>query len=71
MTGCKGLNLHFKIINAGESSFPEAWPNYNTCASYDAINMFRIPTHYDANKGILSWKIKPEHVSHVLLLPKK
>jgi hypothetical protein len=62
VTGCKGKDLQLKIVNAGESSFPVAWPKYNTCASYDAINMFRIPTTYDKSKGVLSWKIKPEHV---------
>lgn len=63
VTGCKGKDLQLKIVNAGESSFPVAWPKYNTCASYDAINMFRIPTTYDKSKGVLSWKIKPEHDS--------
>lgn len=60
--------MHLKIINAGESSFPVAWPNYNTCASYDGINMFRVPTSYDQKKGVLSWKIKPDHVSLKKLL---
>ena len=55
--------MHLKIVNAGKSSFPVAWPNYNTCASYDGINMFRVPTSYDKEKGVLSWKIKPDHVS--------
>ena len=54
--------MHLKIVNAGKSSFPVAWPNYNTCASYDGINMFRVPTSYDKEKGVLSWKIKPDHV---------
>lgn len=63
VTGCKDKSLHLKIVNAGESSFPVAWPDYNTCASYDGINMFRVPTEYDQKKGSLSWKITPDHVS--------
>jgi len=62
VAGCKGKDLHLKIVNAGDSSFPVAWPKYNTCASYDAITMFRIPSAYDKAQGVLSWKIKPEHV---------
>ena len=63
VVGCKGQQLHLKIVNAGESSFPEAWPNYNTCVSYDGVKMFRVPTTWDEKKGVLSWKFKPEHVS--------
>ena len=70
VTGCKDKGLHLKIVNAGESSFPVAWPNYNTCASYDGINMFRVPTSYDQKKGVLSWKIKPDHVSPYAIEPK-
>lgn len=63
VTGCKGQDLQFRIMNAGQSSFPVAWPNYNACGSYDAIHTFRMPTIYDKEKGILSFKIKSEHVS--------
>lgn len=55
--------MNLKIVNAGKSSFPVAWPNYNTCASYDGLNMFRVPTTYDKEKGILSWTFMSEHVS--------
>lgn len=27
--------LNVRITNAGRASYPEAWPGYNVCASYD------------------------------------
>ena len=41
----------------------QAWPNYQTCASYDRKYWFRIKdTTYDKEKGVLAWHHKPERV---------
>ena len=53
----KDRTIHYRIVNAGESSYPTGWKNYKTCASYDRENWFRIQkTDYDETKGVLEWK---------------
>eukprot|EP00943_MAST-04B_sp_MAST-4B-sp1_P003669 g3669.t1 len=47
----------YRIVNAGESSYPTGWKNYKTCASYDGETWFRIEhTWYDETNGSLEWK---------------
>eukprot|EP00294_Goniomonas_avonlea_P008452 CAMPEP_0114549984 /NCGR_PEP_ID=MMETSP0114-20121206/5822_1 /TAXON_ID=31324 /ORGANISM="Goniomonas sp, Strain m" /LENGTH=420 /DNA_ID=CAMNT_0001734709 /DNA_START=22 /DNA_END=1284 /DNA_ORIENTATION=+ len=44
----------FRITNAGTTSYPDAWKNYHTCASFDRKTWFRCQdTTYEA--GVLSW----------------
>lgn len=62
VTGAKGEELHINITNAGEGSFPVAWPGYQACATYDRKFWFRVPTTYDKDTGVLSWMHTPEHV---------
>lgn len=53
VSGVRGQDLTVRITNAGKSSFPEAWPGYNCCASYDSKFWFRTPTTYETEKGEL------------------
>lgn len=62
VTGARGEELNVRITNAGEGSFPVAWPGYQACASYDRKYWFRVPSAYDKASGVLSWKHTPEHV---------
>jgi hypothetical protein len=41
MTGVADVPLTLHIINAGSCSFPDAWPGYQACASYDLEHWFR------------------------------
>lgn len=54
------------IVNAGESSFPEAWPGYQGCASYNlnpnGSGWFRVPTEYNESNGVLTFRLTPEKV---------
>jgi murein tripeptide amidase MpaA len=61
LTAEAGKEYTLAITNAGKSSYPKGWINYNVCASYDREEWFRIPTTLRA--GQLSWKIKPQHNS--------
>jgi len=36
-----------KFLNAGQCAYPAGWQDYQAMASYDRINWFRVPTHYD------------------------
>jgi len=61
LTGAAGSLSKISILNAGQSSYPLGWENYNVCASYDREEWFRIPTTF--RNGILSFQIKPAHNS--------
>lgn len=61
LTGAKGRRCKISIINAGKSSYPGGWKNYNICASYDRDEWFRVPTTFRG--GVLSIDFKPEHNS--------
>lgn len=51
-TRSRTLRLH--ILNAGASSFPDAWSGYQTCASYNLKDWFRVSTTYDKGTGVLT-----------------
>lgn len=58
----KGRPLTFAIRNCKECSFPAAWDGYQTVASYDGEEWFRVTTTtYDDASGTLEWSITPEH----------
>jgi len=59
LSGAKHQACQLKLINANEVSFPEAWPGYQACASYDRQTWFRVPTHFDGKQLIISHT--PEH----------
>ena len=59
VSGVKETEIIINIVNAGDVSFPEAYSNYNVCASYDRKYWFRTPTTYDEKSGIMSWKMTP------------
>ena len=46
-----------RIKNAGQSSYPEGWEDYQATASYDRSNWFRVPTHYE--DGVLTIEHTP------------
>eukprot|EP00884_Botryococcus_braunii_P006405 jgi/Botrbrau1/15766/Bobra.4_1s0128.3 len=54
VTGVSQVGLVIRIVNAGTSSFPEAWPGYIACASYDLEEWFRVPTSWDPETGVIT-----------------
>jgi murein tripeptide amidase MpaA len=46
-----------KLLNAHECAYPAGWPDYQAVASYDRINWFRVPTHYE--DGVLTIEHTP------------
>ncbi|GLS89739.1 hypothetical protein GCM10007916_08060 [Psychromonas marina] len=46
LDGIVGNVYTLNIINAGQSSYPEGWENYQAVASYDRQHWFRLPTQY-------------------------
>ena len=61
LTGARDVKCNISILNAGVSSYPDGWNNYNICASYDREEWFRIPTTY--KDGILSVDYQPSYNS--------
>ncbi len=57
----KGYPCKFKILNAGETSYPDGWKDYKVRVSYDRVNWFQLPTNYDGQ--VLSFEIMPEYNS--------
>jgi len=47
VTGARGTPLHMRILNADKVSFPDGWPHYRACASYDREEWFRVETRWD------------------------
>ena len=63
MTGVQNQHLVVKLVNAGESSFPVAWPGYRACASYDLKDWFRVNTTWDEKAGVIQMEHMSNHVS--------
>ncbi|MGN6595057.1 M14 family metallopeptidase [Sphingopyxis terrae] len=43
-----GDELELAIAGLGDSAYPDGWPGYAACASYDRENWFRLDTGYEA-----------------------
>ena len=62
LTGVQNQALVVNLVNAGQSSFPEAWPGYRACASYDLKDWFRVQTAWDEKAGVITMQHKSNHV---------
>lgn len=47
LQGARGERCNLRFLNAGESTYPDGWKNYQAVASYDSKNWFRVPTVFD------------------------
>ena len=64
----KNKHCRFSLVNAHESTYPEAWANGTIVASYDRKSWFRVSTDYHG--GALAFSISPEKdVVYVALNP--
>ncbi|MFT3766868.1 MAG: M14-type cytosolic carboxypeptidase [Minicystis sp.] len=54
-----GVPCAFVITDAGASSFPDGWDDYQACASYDGKRWFRVPTERDGEALII--RHQPDH----------
>ncbi|PTQ10746.1 hypothetical protein CLG96_10080 [Sphingomonas oleivorans] len=58
LTGAAGRPVTLRILNAGESAYPDGWPGYSACVSSDRDAWTRVPTDYA--DGILTIRHTPE-----------
>ncbi len=68
-TGSKNKEYNFNISNAGKTSYPKGWENYNVCASYDRKNWFRVKSFFDGNELKFSHKIEKNTVYYSYFAP--
>lgn len=61
LDGEVGQLCKINIVNAGESSYPSGWPNYNVCTSWNRQSWFRTPSSY--KDGVLSFEIELQQSS--------
>lgn len=61
LSGAKGKAVKISIVNAGETSYPEGWKDYNACFSYDREEWFRVPTSFE--DGVLTFELTPANSS--------
>lgn len=61
LTGAMNKSCKISIVNAGESSYPEGWENYQCRASYDRKEWFTVPTYYV--DGVLIIECNPSYNS--------
>jgi murein tripeptide amidase MpaA len=47
LQGARGEACTIRLLNAGDSAYPDGWNDYRAMASYDGIDWFRVPTGYD------------------------
>jgi len=64
--GAKNLDCTFKIMNAWQVAYTEAWPGTTVLVSYNGEDWFRIPTTF--NEKELEFSLSPEHDSVFLSL---
>ncbi|MCP5076544.1 MAG: hypothetical protein GY951_00580, partial [Psychromonas sp.] len=63
------LNHTIRILNAGESSFPKAWGNYQVMASYDGLTWFRVPTKFIDNQLVINYTPAKSAISYAYFTP--
>ena len=61
LQGARDTACTLRLVNAGESSYPDGWKGYQAVASYDRETWFRVPTSFDGK--VLSIDHKPERDS--------
>ncbi len=58
LAGGKGRQVTLRITNCGDSAYPNGWPDYRACLSYDRDDWIRVEdTSYD--KGVLTIRFTP------------
>lgn len=58
VTGARDRAIELALTNAADASYPQGWPGYRACASYDREQWFRVETAYE--DGMLRIRHTPE-----------
>lgn len=69
LTGNIGMQYTMHINNAGETSYPKGWEDYQAVASYDRQHWFRIPTEYKDGKLTMSLELECQEIQIAYFAP--
>ncbi len=67
--GVKGKNARYRIVNAGEATYADAWEGYRAAASYDGEHWFRVPTDFDGRELAFSHAPDQDVVHYAYFAP--
>jgi murein tripeptide amidase MpaA len=54
LQGARGEACMLRFLNAGQTTYPDGWQNYQAVASYDNEHWFRVPTTFDGKVMTIS-----------------
>lgn len=57
-SGLSGERVHFSIENAGDTTYPDGWKDFNVVCSSNCLEWQRLPSEYDGQS--LSWTVAAE-----------
>ncbi|HEV2080729.1 MAG TPA: M14-type cytosolic carboxypeptidase, partial [Allosphingosinicella sp.] len=57
LTGAAGREVELRIVNCGDSAYPNGWPGYRACMSDDREYWQRVETSYE--DGVLTIRVTP------------
>ncbi len=69
LEGAAGYPCRMSLENASECFVPDGWKDYNTMASYDRLNWFRVSTEYDGKSLIINHTPKYNSVFYAYFTP--
>lgn len=61
LQGARDQAITMSFLNAGKTSYPDGWKDYQAVASYDRQTWFRVPTEFDGEA--MTVRHTPEHDS--------
>jgi murein tripeptide amidase MpaA len=64
-----GLSHKIRIVNAGDSSFANAWTHYQALASYNNVDWFRVPTKFTNNELVIEYTPTKTAISYAYFTP--
>lgn len=69
LSGAKGQACVMTIENASGAAFTGGWEDYNSCASYDKTNWFRVPTEFINGELVIAHTPEQDAVYYAYFAP--
>ncbi len=69
LQGGHGQACRMRLLNAGQSAYPDGWVDYQAMASYDRVTWFRVPTSYDGQVMTISHTPEMDSVYYAYFEP--
>lgn len=69
LTGAQGQDCRLRLMNAGQSAYPDGWEGYQAVASYDREFWFRVPTQYQDGELLIEHTPSQNSVYYAYFAP--